>query len=197
MTLSQFRLIYPECKNWSDKDVIKLLWTKFNNGLHYHDFENMLRKNKESFISTIVPDLYVKRGDAYLSANCFRDAIDDYNRALNGFPDYADAIDKWRLFVTTADRKHYLGISEVEYISKNDIKFWVKDIYNEALTDNTAYSITQYSINCSSKLLRTDSYIGYDSTGTVVNSWNDGEWSKIIPDSYGQLLFHGWTTKLK
>jgi tetratricopeptide (TPR) repeat protein len=196
MNLSQFRAIYPEYLKMPDKALTKMLWDKFNQNLKYNDFADLLYKNKEGFSSTIVPDLYVSRGDAYLNYRQFKNAVREYSRAIKGFPEYAESIDRWRLFASSPKSEHYLDIKDVEYAQNNVIEFWTKEIVTES-QNNIAFTKQHWSIRCSSKTIKLDSSIDYDPDGNVINTTNGGGWQQIVPDTFGEVLYKDWCTTTK
>jgi hypothetical protein len=58
--------------------------------------------------STLIPDLFLKRSDAYLKTGNWRLASIDFRRAVNGFPDYANVVDRWREIGQSADETSYI-----------------------------------------------------------------------------------------
>lgn len=192
MSLSQIRRIYPEYKSLSDAAFTKMLWYKLSPKLKYKDFVEMFRKNKDkNFNDTVIPELYLSRGDAYLNYGEFRNAIREYKRAIDGFPDYHDAIDKWRLFAVGSSSKHYLDAMDVS-IRSSEVQFWTKEVFDEQQSNNIAYSVKHWTVRHSPRLIKMDSQIDYDSDGNVVNSWSGSDWQTIVPDSFGEMLYKGW-----
>jgi hypothetical protein len=53
--------------------------------------------------STLIPALFLKRSDAYLKTGNWHLASIDFRRAVNGFPDYANVVDRWREIGQSAD----------------------------------------------------------------------------------------------
>src|ERR1051325_7825285 len=82
----------------------------------------------KNFSSTILPDLYVKRGDAYLCNYEFRNAIREYHRALDGFPDDSHVIGRWRLISTSTTSQHFLDMKNVE-LRRGQAQFWCKEAF--------------------------------------------------------------------
>src|SRR5215472_17870418 len=87
--VSQFRAIYPEIK--------------------YEDFAARFLKGP-ALSSTAIPELYIKRSDAYLRKGNWRSALIDFRRATNGFPDYAEVIDRWRQFAESSNTHSYIDM---------------------------------------------------------------------------------------
>lgn len=108
MNVSQFRKAYPEYNNVSHESLAKKLHQKFYPNLKYEDFAKMfLKENKGDYPSSIIPDLYVSRGDAYLNFGYYKKAIQDYDRAIKAF-DYAQVVDRWRRFTISSEGEHYI-----------------------------------------------------------------------------------------
>ncbi len=192
MNLPQIRRIYREYKSLSDAALTKKLWDKLSPNLKYKDFAEMLLKNKgKNFSDTVIPELYLSRGDAYLNYGEFRNAIREYQRAIDGFPDYHDAIDKWRLFAVGSLSKQYLDAMDVS-IRSMEVRFWTKEVFDETQNNNIAYSIKHWTVRRSPRLIKMDSQIDYDSDGNVINSWSGSDWQTIVPDSFGEMLYKGW-----
>jgi len=57
--------------------------------MKYADFADQFLIKAKEFKSTVVPDLYLKRGDAYAAMGRMAQANIEYDRAVRGFPDYA------------------------------------------------------------------------------------------------------------
>jgi tetratricopeptide (TPR) repeat protein len=197
--VSQFRAAYPEYNDLSDESLAKRLHRKFQVNLQYEDFAKMfLRENKE-FFSSIVPELYVQRGDAYLNSSYYKKAIEDYNR-VKAFPVYAkyfDEWERWRVFSTSSEGKHYLDIKTVTYPQKGNVRFWVKTTYEKPHQSEVAYSIENWEVSCPSKMIRRISSINYNSDGSVKNQGSGTRWKNIVPDSIGEGLYRGWCRELK
>ena len=70
--VSQFRAAYPEYNDLTDESLAKKLHRKFYPNLKYEDFAKMFLKENKEFFSSTVPELYVKRGDAYLNLGIIR-----------------------------------------------------------------------------------------------------------------------------
>src|SRR5215467_4804410 len=95
--VSQFRAIYPEYGAASDEAIAQKLNQTFYPDIKYEDFSaHFLTGRPLSF--TVIPELYIKRSEAYLRKGDWRGALIDFRRATNGFPDYAAGIDRWRQF---------------------------------------------------------------------------------------------------
>jgi tetratricopeptide (TPR) repeat protein len=98
MNINQFRAIYPEYRPASDEAVARKLNQTFFPNLKYEDFaKSFLHDNVEKgfFSSITIPDLYVKRSDAYLKAGNWHAAALDFRRAASGFTPQPLA-DRWR-----------------------------------------------------------------------------------------------------
>src|SRR6516162_7959049 len=88
--VSQFRAIYPEYGAASDEAI-----QTFYPDIKYEDFSARFLTGSSTVIpDTVIPELYIKRSDAYLRKGDWLSALIDFRRATNGFLDYA--IDPWR-----------------------------------------------------------------------------------------------------
>src|SRR6516164_11724743 len=100
--VSQFRAIYPEYGAASDEAIARKLNQTFYPDIKYEDFSQRFLTGSSTVIpDTVIPDLFIKRSDAYLRKGDWRSALVDFRRATNGFPDYAVGIDPWRQFNET------------------------------------------------------------------------------------------------
>ncbi len=97
--IDQFRRIYPEYDSVPDNVLCEKLRALFYPSMNYTDFaDQFLIKAKEFQVDRVVPDLYLKRGDAYAAMGQMAKANIEYDRAVRGFPDYAPAFftgEKW------------------------------------------------------------------------------------------------------
>ena len=197
MNLAQIKATYPECKQLSDVTLSKKLWEQFGSNLQYRDFANLLAKNRgKNFSSTILPDLYVKRGDAYLCNYEFRNAIREYHRALDGFPDDSHVIGRWRLISTSTTSQHFLDMKNVE-LRSGQAQFWCKEAFAGTQPNGKASSLTHWTVFCSSRQIKLSELIDYDSDGNVLNSWSGAHWNKIVPETFGEVLYKGWCASRK
>jgi tetratricopeptide (TPR) repeat protein len=91
VNIDQFRRIYPEYDSVPDDVLCEKLRALFHPTMKYADFANQFLVQAKEFASTVVPDLYLKRGDAYAAMGQIAKANIEYDRALHGFPDYANS----------------------------------------------------------------------------------------------------------
>jgi tetratricopeptide (TPR) repeat protein len=106
MNVDQFRAIYPEYQGASNDAIAKKLHQTFLPNLNYEDFAKDFA-TRRAMASTVIPDLYLKRSDAYLKKGNWHRASIEFRRATNGFPDYASAIDRWREIGPTKGGQKY------------------------------------------------------------------------------------------
>ena len=112
--VSQFRAIYPEYGAASDVIAQKLNQT-FYPDIKYEDFSARFLTGSSTVIpDTVIPDLFIKRSDAYLRKGDWRSALVDFRRATNGFPDYAVGIDPWRQFDETLNAHSYVDMKNFD-----------------------------------------------------------------------------------
>jgi tetratricopeptide (TPR) repeat protein len=89
MNVDQFRRLYPEYDSVPDDALCEKLRALFFPAMQYADFaEHFLIEAKE-FKSSILPDLYLKRGDAYAALKQTQKANREYDRVSRGFPEWA------------------------------------------------------------------------------------------------------------
>ena len=79
--------------------------------------------------STIIPDLYIKRSDAYLKKGNWRSALIDFRRTTNGFPDYAVGIDPWRQFDEASNTHSYIDMKNFDDAGDVSVKLSIKQTH--------------------------------------------------------------------
>jgi hypothetical protein len=148
-----------------------------------------LQTNKAG-ASTVIPDLYLKRSDAYLKAGNWHKAAMEFRRAVNGFPDYADAVDRWREISSQQHAHLYIDMKTFDDTRSDAAKLWIKQVRGS--TDAAgAYSVEQYELNCGARQIRTASLANYDASGTFMGSREYGKWGNVVPDTLGETLLDG------
>ena len=195
--IKQFRAFYPEYKTASDEAVARKLNQTFYPNMKYEDFSKGLLHTNKAWASTVVPDLYMKRSDAYLKAGNWHSAAVEYRRAVDGFPRYADAIDRWREISSKQDDSHaydshvYVDVKTFDDARSDSRKVWVKQ--TRAFPNDVAipYSIEQYELNCGTKQIRRLSFAEYGSSGNLIGTSESDKWGSIVPETLGETLFSG------
>ena len=89
MNIDQFRRIYPEYDSVPDDVLCEKLRMLFFPAMKYPDFAKQFLIEAKDFKSTVLPDLYVKRGDAYAALNQAQKANKEYDRVSHAFPEWA------------------------------------------------------------------------------------------------------------
>jgi tetratricopeptide (TPR) repeat protein len=89
MNIDQFRRIYPEYDAAPDDVLCERLRSLFFPAMKYADFAKEFLIDAKSFNSPILPDLYLKRGDAYAAMKQSRKANAEYDRVSHGFTESA------------------------------------------------------------------------------------------------------------
>jgi tetratricopeptide (TPR) repeat protein len=89
MNIDQFRRIYPEYDSMPDDALCEKLRAMFFPAMKYADFAKQFLIEAKDFKSTVVPDLYLKRGDAYAAMKQTQKANAEYDRVSRGFPEWA------------------------------------------------------------------------------------------------------------
>lgn len=187
MTIDQFRAIYPEYKSVSDEAIARKLIHTFYPNLKI-EANNFFKDSPMA--STVIPDLYVERADAYLQIGNWRRASIDFRRAVNGFPGYAEAIERWREISPLGSVHNYIDMKTFDDGRSNAIRFWIKQIKgsNDSIEP---YSLHQFELNCQARQIRTVAFVNYDASGDVINSREGGNWASVIPATLGEALYNG------
>jgi Flp pilus assembly protein TadD len=186
MKVTQFRAIYSEYDSLSNDDLSKLLWKKMYPNWEYKQFAEMFLKqdDKKGWASTIMPELYVNRGDAYLLAGNWKKALREFERAMKGYPDYAEAIDRWRSIAKGGDTDIHLDFKTISQSDTNVIGCWIKtNKYAQEYLEN-------YEINCVSRQINQLESINYNESGKGIRMNGYRGWQRIVPDSFGEILFN-------
>ena len=187
--VSQFRAIYPEFGAASDEAIAQKLNQTFYPDIKYEDFSQRFLTEHPSF-STIIADLFIKRSDAYLRKGDWRSALVDFRRATNGFPDYAEAIDRWRQFDETFNTHSYVDMKNFDDASDGSVKLWIKQ--DHGVNDTSGpYELYRFELNSSAEKIRTLSWAEYGASGSLVKSGEGGRWGSIWPATLGKILEDG------
>jgi len=145
----QFRDIYPEYAAASDEAIGRKLHQTFYPNLKYEDLSQKFLTGRP-LASTIIPDLYLKRSDAYLHKGDWRRALIDFRRATNGFSDYGD---RWRKF----EAHNFVDMKTFETTRGGSVKMWIKEAQGES-DDPGPYKLFRFELNCSGEQIRTLSW---------------------------------------
>jgi tetratricopeptide (TPR) repeat protein len=89
MNVDQFRRIYPEYDSVPDDVLCEKLRAQFFPAMKYADFAKQFLIEAKEFKSTVLADLYVKRGDAYAALRQTQKANREYDRVSRAFPEWA------------------------------------------------------------------------------------------------------------
>ncbi len=89
MNIDQFRRIYPEYDAVPDDALCERLRALFFPAMAYADFSKQFLIEAKEFQSTVLPDLYLKRGDAYAALKQTQKANKEYDRVSHAFPEWA------------------------------------------------------------------------------------------------------------
>jgi hypothetical protein len=89
MNIDQFRRIYPEYDAVPDDALCERLRALFFPAMAYADFAKQFLIEAKEFQSTVLPDLYLKRGDAYAALKQTQKANKEYDRVSHAFPEQA------------------------------------------------------------------------------------------------------------
>ena len=186
--LQQFRALYPEYKTASDEAVARKLNQTFYPNMKYEDFSKGFLHDNKAWTSTVIPDLYLKRSDAYLKAGNWRNAAVEFRRAVDGFPEYANAVDRWREIGPQLEHI-YVDLRTFDDVSAASTKIWIKR--TKSSEGDGPYSMQRYELNCGTRQIRTLSLANYDASGNLKLSREGGPWESIVPDTMGEQLASG------
>jgi tetratricopeptide (TPR) repeat protein len=189
LNVSQFRAIYPEYGAASDEAIAQKLNQTFYPDIKYEDFaEHFLTGRPVS--SKVIPELYIKRSDAYLKKGDLRRALIDFRRVTNGFPDYAVGVDRWRQFGQTSDAHNYIDMTTFDDAPDGSVQLWIKQARG-GNDGRSPYELFHFELNCNAEKIRTLSWAEYDASETLLRSGNGGKWGSIWPETLGKLLENG------
>ena len=87
--IDQFRRIYPEYDDVGDDLLCEKLRILFNPQMSYKDYSKQFLVNAKEFDDFVLPDLFLKRGDAYADMGDIAGANREYDRVSAGFPAWA------------------------------------------------------------------------------------------------------------
>jgi tetratricopeptide (TPR) repeat protein len=201
MPIDQFRAIYPEYRAASNEVIVRKLNQTFYPDMKYEGFAKSLLSERRFWPDAVIPDLYVKRSDAYLRKGDWHRASIEFRRASNGFPDYASAIDRWRELEQTSDETIYIDMRTFDDSHIDAMKIWIKELRaprshaksKESLSQDGGgpHELTQYELNCIAWQLRTVSSVLYDASGNVIGHRAGSGWNIVVPDSLGETLYNG------
>jgi tetratricopeptide (TPR) repeat protein len=186
--IQQFRALYPEYTTASDEAVARKLNQTFYPNMKYDDFSKGFLHANKAWTSTVIPDLYLKRSDAYLKAGNWHSAAGEFRRAVAGFPEYANAVDRWREIGPQLEHI-YIDLRTFDDVSGASTKIWIKR--TKSSEGGGPYSMQRYELNCGTRQIRTLSLANYDASGNLKLSREGGPWESIVPDTMGEQLASG------
>jgi tetratricopeptide (TPR) repeat protein len=187
--ISQFRVIYPEYGIASDQTIAQKLNQTFYPNLKYEDFATRFLAGPP-LSSTAIPELYIKRSNAYLRKGNWRSALIDFRRATNGFPDYAETIDNWLQFAESSNAHSYIDMNNFDAEDDGSVKLLIKQ--SRGGNDvRGPYELYRFELNCGAEKIRTLSWAEYDASGTRVRSGERGRWGSIWPETLGKIVEDG------
>jgi hypothetical protein len=114
----------------------------------------------------------------------------DFRRAVNGSPDYANRVDRWREVGQTAGVTSYIDMKTFDDAHSGAIKLWIKQAGGTSDTLGP-YELQQFELNCGARQIRKLSFANYDEGGNLTRSGQDGRSQSIIPDTLGETLYNG------
>jgi tetratricopeptide (TPR) repeat protein len=190
--IRQFRALYPEYKATSDEAVARKLNQTFYPNIKYEEFSKGFLDGAKAFWgSTTIPELYLKRADAYLKKNDWTKASVEFHRAVNGFPKYSDSFERWReVTVERSPSRHlYLDLKTFDSKDNNSIKLWTKQ--TQSSREDGPFIVERYEMNCDLQQLRMVSIASYSGTGNLTSSREGGKWESVVPETLGERIVRG------
>jgi tetratricopeptide (TPR) repeat protein len=184
----QFREIYPEYAAASDEAIGRKLNQTFYPNLKYENLSKQFL-NGQPLPSTTLPDLYLKRSDAYLQKGDWHHASIDFRRAMNGFPDYAPITQRWREFGHVNNTHNYVDLKTFDDARTGSVKLWIKEATGEG--GAFPYKLFHFELNCNAQKIRVVSWAEYDASGMLVRNGERNRWGSVVPDTLGENLEHG------
>jgi hypothetical protein len=133
----------------------------------------------------------MKRADAYLGGGNWRQASVDFRRAASGFPNYADALDRWREIAPSGTRRMYLDLKTFDDSKRQSVKVWIKQLQGRGEPGAEDYVLQQYELNCGGGQLRLVSFANYDASGELMRNGQGSRWSSPIPETVGETVYSG------
>lgn len=186
LSLTQFRGLYPEYAAVSDDVLVQKLNRRFAPQYEAAAFNKLLTQDNGKWGVSLLNDLYEKRGDTYLKIGDYRRSILDFQRIFVGMPNYGDATERWRALGTFGHgEKYFLDAKNSEMLSDQSPRIWVKRVGAKQS------EVMAFALDCSSRKLRTDSSVIYDSNNNVVGGSEVSGWSDVAPDTLGEQLWTG------
>ena len=88
--IDQFRRVYPEYDDVADDVLCEKLRALFNPQMSYADYSKQFLINAKEFDDFVLPELFLKRGDAYADMGDIAKANREYDRVSAGFPKWAE-----------------------------------------------------------------------------------------------------------
>jgi tetratricopeptide (TPR) repeat protein len=188
LSLKQFRDLYPEFGTVSDDVLLRMLNRRFAPQYEPEAFTKLMTHDNGSWgVGTLLPGLYEKRGDAYLSIGDYKRGILDYHRIFAGAPDYEKFTERWRSLGNFGNRsKFYLDVKASQPMAKPFPRIWVKKVGAKKS------EVMAFEFDCSSRKLAVTSSVTYDMNDNVIENSSIGEgWSDVTPDTLGEQLWNG------
>jgi len=188
MSLKQIRALYPEYDHVSDGVLLRKLRDLFLPQMDYQVFANAVMKNEGKWAIGDLHDLYQKRGDAYVRNNDFRRAARDFERIYKGLPDYAESIDKWRVYSNNREgAEQQIDVKRVRLSGILPAGLMLR-----TLAKDGTYVVRAYEFDCDKAKLNLSSNTIYGADDKAVKYSEAGSgWRTVTPGTQEQRLFNG------
>ena len=184
-SITPFRNFYPEFKDYSDSEFIRLYHSQFKADYEIEDFQSSLEKD-EKWIPIGFHENFRKRFYLYVQTNQLHRALGDYHRAklhTSG----QETPDRWVWYWRNGKDNTYIDFESIESPVGGSVILWLKTV-----TDKNS-ELTQLEIDISRRLIREKGGVAYDSKGKFKRNLQESNWQNLIPSSLGEQLFRGFT----
>jgi len=183
MNTAQIRAIYPEFGGLSETDLLEGLRQKYCPHMSFADFATQ-HKNPKPFNDSVLSDLYVARGDAYLSKRSFKKASAEYSRAFYGS---GTSLDRWRVISKTSTAEYSIDAQTLNFAQGNLASLWLKS----SRPHSSDYDEQNFQLDFPGRKIKSLSWTLYSSTGSPLHSNGEQTWEPVVPESIGEVLYDG------
>jgi tetratricopeptide (TPR) repeat protein len=182
-SLKQVRSLYPEYDNVPDDVFVRKLHDLFWPTLDYLSFKHDMVTTNGTAVSTMLHDLYEKRGDAYLSAGELRRGALDFKRIFDAMPIWASSEDKWQPLGDGS----LLDVKSVKSaFASLPARLSLKTV---GLDQN--YTVQSYMIDCNARSFNVSTAV-YDTQDQLVGIHDGGrDWQPIARNTREERLYNG------
>ncbi len=188
ISLKQIRALYPEYDHVSDGVLLRKLRDLFLPQMDYQVFANAVLKNEGKWAIGDLHDLYQRRGDAYMRNGDFRRSARDFERIYKGLPDYAESMDKWRVYGNNREgAEQQIDVKRVRLSGVLPAGLMLR-----TLAKDGTYVVRAYEFDCDKAKVNLSSNTLYDADDKAVKYSETGSgWRTVPPGTQEQKLYNG------